>query len=82
MALIEYYKRRCGNTTRQVDEWIQQLFNGEEVVILDHAHKDGNVANREADRVFLRRLEMEHGLKIGRSSPLVRENNHYKLLPF
>jgi len=82
MALIENYKRRCGNTTRQVDEWIQQLFNGEVVVINDHANRYGNNANENAKIILLRRLEMEHRLKPGTSSPLQLEGNTIKLLSF
>jgi len=62
--------RRCGNTTRQIDEWVQQLFEEGEVVVIDHAHKDGNVANKCAERILFQRLSCEHGLKIGRNSQL------------
>lgn len=84
MAKIEYYKRRCGNTTRQVDEWVQQLFNGEDVYVVDHAHKEGNVANRHAFDILMRRLRDEHGLKLGGHSPLVWDEKKriIKLLPF
>lgn len=82
MAHIEYYKRRCGNTTRQVDEWIQQLFNGEEVVIQDHAYIDGNMANEHAKRVLLGRLYGEHGLSVGKESPLKVDGFKINILPF
>lgn len=84
MAKIEHYKRRCGNTTRQVDEWVQQLFNGEDAVVIDHAHRDGNVANKYAFRMLINRLENEHGLKLGNGSPLIWDEKEktMKLLPF
>ena len=83
MAHIEHFKRRCGNTTRQVDEWIQQLFNGEPVVVSDHAHKKGNYANQHAEQILLRRLEFEHNLKPGRNSMLQydKETGAYSLMP-
>lgn len=83
MAHIEHYKRRCGNTTRQVDEWIQALFNGEPVVISDHAHKKGNMANSHAEQMFLTRLHFEHNLKPGRSSMLQYDTRTgvYSLIP-
>lgn len=83
MAHIEHYKRRCGNTTRQVDEWIQALFNGEPVVINDHAHHKGNMANRHAEQVLLKRLEFEHNLIPGRNSMLQynKETGAYSLMP-
>lgn len=83
MAHIEDFKRRCGNTTRQVDEWVQQLFNGEKVVVYDHAHRKGNHANEHATRVFLRRLEFEHNLKPGRNSMLQykKDTGEYSLIP-
>lgn len=85
MAHIDYFKRRCGNTTRQVDEWVQQLFEGNEVTIQDHAHKEGNMANECARRIFLQRLEFEHGLKIGKNSRLQfvgTSKQIFVLLPF
>lgn len=83
MATIEYYKRRCGNTTRQVDEWVQDLFNGKEVVVIDHAHREGNFANEHAKRIFLQRLKLEHGLSVGRNSQLIFNSitNSYTLAP-
>lgn len=82
MAHIEYFKRRCGNTTRQVDEWIQCLFNGEKVIIHDHAQRDDNHASKHAERIFLRRLEIEHNLKPGRNSMLQYDKGVYSLTPF
>ena len=85
MALIEHWKRRCGNTTRQVDEWVQDLFNGKEVKVTDHAHKQGNAANHCAMDKLLKRLDFEHGLVIGKSSPLQfvdSAKTTLQLLPF
>ena len=53
--------RRVGNTTRQIDEIIQQLFEGGKVFVRDH-HVDGtdDSANRRlADKVIYR-LTIEH----------------------
>ena len=58
--------RRCGNTTRQVDEWIQQLFEVGEAIIIDHAHRTGNMSNRHAERILFDRLKNEHGLVVGK----------------
>jgi hypothetical protein len=55
-------ERRCGNSTRQVDGWIQDYFNNGEVTIIDHAHKQGNFANRHTLDMFIRRLQFEHDL--------------------
>ncbi|HRP33525.1 MAG TPA: hypothetical protein PKV73_16630 [Agriterribacter sp.] len=84
MAKIEYYKRRCGNTTRQVDEWVQQLFNGEDVYVVDHAHKEGNIASRCAFDILVRRLSNEHGLTLDKHSRLIwdEKTRIMKLLPF
>jgi tRNA isopentenyl-2-thiomethyl-A-37 hydroxylase MiaE len=84
MAKIEYYKRRCGNTTRQVDEWVQQLFNGDDVYVVDHAHREGNAANRHAFDMLMRRLKIEHNLSIGENSRLIwnEKERILKLLPF
>lgn len=84
MARIEHFKRRCGNTTRQVDEWIQQLFNGGEVVVQDHAHKNGGHAhqNEYAKRILLNRLNFEHNLKPGENSQLQVDGDKFTLLPF
>ncbi len=57
--------RKCGNTTRQVDEWVQQLFQSGSILVVDHAHRDGNAANQHAERVLFRRLSSEHGLEVG-----------------
>lgn len=62
--------RRCGNTTRQVDEWVQQLFEEGSALIIDHAHVEGYMANRNAERILFGRLKNEHGLEVGRNSNL------------
>ena len=83
MAYIEHFKRRCGNTTRQVDEWVQQLFHGRSVIVSDHAHIKGNYANECAERILLRRLEIEHNLKPGEKSVLKynKRTRAYSLMP-
>lgn len=83
MSKIIYY-RRCGNTTRQVDEWVQQLFEGGSATIIDHAAKEGNVANRHAERILFERLKREHGLEVGKHSSLQwdEKTRNLILLPF
>lgn len=73
MAAIDFYKRRCGNTTRQVDEWVQQLFSGKVVTIMDHAAiREQNYlsANTYARQMFLRRMLNEHGFDLKQGSEL------------
>lgn len=85
MAHIDNSKRRYGNTTRQVDEWVQELFDGKEVKVHDHAHIEGNNANHDAMNMLLRRMDNEHGLKVGRMSRLVfvdYNKTTLKILPF
>lgn len=71
--------RRCGNTTRQVDEWVQELFENNEVVVVDHAHREGNYANKHAERMLFNRLYNEHGLKVGKISQLHWDEKSRKL---
>lgn len=52
-------ERRCGNTTRLVDEWIQEYFDKGTVVIRDHAHPNV-LANVHAWKQFRNRLASEH----------------------
>ena len=59
--------RRCGNTTRQVDIWVQELFDTGEAYVVDHAHRSErgvplNVANKYALNILFRRLYNEHAL--------------------
>lgn len=53
--------RKCGNTTRQIDYAIQQLFTYGFVVCLDH-NKSGEdrQSNIRLLRLVVRRLEIEH----------------------
>jgi hypothetical protein len=51
-------QRRCGNTTRIVDNAIQKLFEGKEVLCLDHTNM-GNEHRRLA-HLILQRLKDEH----------------------
>ena len=54
--------RRCGNTTRQIDEWIQEFFDKGQATIIDHAHKEINMANTIAIFTLKKRLLSEHEL--------------------
>jgi hypothetical protein len=60
-------KRRCGNSTRQIDQWIQDLFTNGKAVIIDHAHQENrgvavNFANRHSRKILLERLWREHSI--------------------
>lgn len=79
--------RRMGNTTRQVDEWIQQLFTEGRATIIDHADSPHNRANDHALRVLLDRLHFEHHLTLSKGkkpSPLHYDDKtkELTLLPF
>lgn len=63
MEKIIINQRRCGNTTRQVDQAIQTLFTTGEVLWKDHAHRIGNMAQEHGWKILLRRLEFEHNLR-------------------
>lgn len=53
--------KRCGNTTRQIDYAIQQLFNNGFVVCLDHHYFGEHIeSNRRLFLAVLRRLNIEH----------------------
>lgn len=56
--------RRSGRTTRLVDAYIQILFKTGKVVLYDHHYHER--ANEHIARIFFRRLEMEHNLRVGR----------------
>lgn len=55
-------KRRSGNSTRQMDSYIQQLFDEEEVRVIDHS----NINNEHPDMdiwlidKIIRRIGFEH----------------------
>lgn len=57
-------KRRDGNTTRQADAAIQYLFNGYEVIVVDHASLFSNKANEFFFKFIMRRLFNEHGIDL------------------
>lgn len=57
--------RRCGNSTRQVDEMVQELFNTGKVTVTDHAKTESNQAYRNTLYVLRRRLHFEHDLVVG-----------------
>lgn len=56
---------RVGNTTRIIDNIIQLLFEGKQVLIIDYPHP--NLCNRKINKRLLelikRRLYMEHNIK-------------------
>jgi hypothetical protein len=58
--------RKIGNTTRQIDEEVQDLFNNGAVIIFDHAQKPDNKAFEIHLEKLLLRLKNEHSLTIGR----------------
>jgi hypothetical protein len=63
---VEIYPgRRCGNTTRQIDDAIQKLFITGKVTWHDHAEEKENMARDHGFTRLLRRLREEHDLKPG-----------------
>ena len=58
---MEIYKRRAGNSTRQIDYTIQLLFLGYVVLVQDHSGVLG--ATQDLFKRILRRLEIEHGIE-------------------
>lgn len=52
--------RRCGNTTRQVDAAVQELFTEGKVIWKDHAHTFNNMAQDHGFKRLLDRLRYEH----------------------
>lgn len=56
--------RSSGNTTRQVDFYIQELFNNGTVVVTDHhsiqSGVNHNAANLRTRDIIIRRLTLEH----------------------
>ena len=78
------YGRRLGNTTRQVDQWIQELFTDGSCTVIDHAHRPDNMANKHAERILFSRLHNEHGLTFKEPTPLQfdKETRTLTLLPF
>lgn len=55
-------ERRCGNTTRLVDYYIQQIFDnpGKEISPCDHAQRPNNDMNRFLSETVYKRLQNEH----------------------
>jgi hypothetical protein len=53
---IRIGERRCGNTTRQIDFAIQELFNGKIVFVRDHygsnKEQNGHIMRRLIDRLL------------------------------
>jgi hypothetical protein len=78
--------RRNGNSTRQIDEAIQCLFNGYKVIVQDHAiiesippHRRGDVrTNRISQNLFdriLKRIALEHNHLIKNNTILIDKAN-------
>ena len=59
-----FNRRRCGNTTRQIDYAIQKLFEGRRVVARDHDQypESWRMTNLDLFHRILKRLSFEHGL--------------------
>lgn len=56
-------QRMTGNSTRQIDNYIQTLFEYGSIIVEDHWEEGTNSkANGELTRRILRRLEIEHRL--------------------
>ncbi len=53
-----YNQRRCGNTTRLADDYIQRLFKGETVKLVDHY--PSKIANNILSFIVINRLKTEH----------------------
>lgn len=60
------FGRRVGNTTRQINQEIDELFTKGSALIYDHAHRFGNMAQESHLRVLFRRLYNEFGLQEGK----------------
>lgn len=58
---IKFGSRRMGNTTRQVNYAVDQLFKGNTVLCLDH-HQEGEnrMANERLANLIMKRLYNEH----------------------
>lgn len=52
--------RARGNTTRQVDWAIQQLFDGKKVLVIDHAHFLSSETSKMLMGMIANRLSAEH----------------------
>ena len=83
---IMYAKnRRTGRTTRLINDYIEQLLNGEEVNLVDHDHEQidsfGEIIktpafhsqNKELQKRISARLASEHGYEIVRKFPESKE---------
>ncbi len=54
--------RRCGNTTRQVDFAVQELFDDKAVLVRDHSQSP--VASKRLCIAIVHRIEKEHYFKV------------------
>ena len=59
---INRRKKKCGNTTKQVNFAIECLFNGVEVKVVDHSLL--KESNKALFNKILYRLEIEHDLEL------------------
>ena len=66
MTHDKQYQRRAGNTTRQIDYAIQQLFEGNVVICFDHYQTgEHRPMNEYLLRRILGRLSFEHNMDSG-----------------
>lgn len=56
--LIKNYERRCGNSTRQIDAYVQELFTRGKIEVWDH-HNTADATKFLFDNT-VRRLTIEH----------------------
>lgn len=59
-TIVLHSCKQCGNTTRQIDEAIQQLFQNKIIVCRDHYYKKDYKLNLELYQKILKRLKNEH----------------------
>lgn len=52
--------RRTGRTTRQADDYIQELFKEGWIFVSDHAHHINNQTSKRLLKIIFDRLKLEH----------------------
>lgn len=74
------FKRADGNTSRQVDFAVQKLFEGREVLCIDHYYPFHNISkiNLELIKRIKARLENEHQIK-SRGFKLIEKPKSFSL---
>ena len=71
------HRRRCGNTTRQVDMAVQDLFLKGTALWRDHAERKGNMAQEHGFKILLDRLWNEH--RLDRETGLVVDRREFRV---